>query len=262
MAKPQDTCDVQCKRKAVTALLPFAVWQERSGDHRMKDALLAVVTLFGSTTSLWHPIVPIISTLFNAASPEVVITTSPHVPWDRVPNGVSVVGVWARATSAVEYTDETGRRVVDALLQIASIGFLRPHVPRSSWLWLNKRPSLPPICLGRSMGTKKHVVRRVRKLRDIGTLKSYLLLVWSEWDPIGSPQCLSAMQSVISRELRGAGMRGHRKDLANRLDYVVGQLDRGLGHLQRYNLRIDENIVRGAKAGYKELRELLRRMDE
>ena len=57
-------------------------------------------------------------------------------------------------------------------------------------------------------------------------------------------------------------MRGHRKDLANRLDYVMGQLDRGLGHLQRYNLRIDENIVQGAKAGYKELRELLRRMDE
>ena len=262
MAASDDMFTVRCKRKAVTAFFPYAVWRERDGDHGMMDAFLAAAKVFGSTTTLWHPITPFIPTLFEVASSQAVVVAASHVPWHRGLDGANVVAAWAVATSEVTCTEDIERRVVDALLQIASVDSLRPHIPNDSWLWLNKRPTLPPVCLGRSMGTKKHVVRRVRELRDVETLKSYLLLVWSEWDPISSPMCLSEMQLAISRDLRGPDMRGHREDLINHLDQVLKQLERGLGFLRQYNLWIDEEDVQRAKGQYEKLREILRGLDE
>ena len=270
MAASEDTYIIECKRKAVTAFFPYAVWRERVGDSRMMDAFLTAAKVFGSKTSLWYPIVPFIPTLFGAATSQTVVETSPYVPWDRILDDPSVVAVWAEATTAVPDTEEVNRRVVDALLQIASVDFLRPHVPDDTWSWLNKRPTLPAECIGRSIGTKKHTVRRIRQLRDVETLKSYFLLVWSEWDPIGSPKlnptasskCLSEMQFAISRDLRGPKMQEDRKQLVEHLDYVLGQLERGAGYLKRSKPRIDEDDVQRAKAQYKKLRETLEGLDE
>ncbi|KAF9778945.1 hypothetical protein BJ322DRAFT_463948 [Thelephora terrestris] len=170
--------------------------------------------------------------------------------------------MWAAAISRVTPTEEVERRVVDALLQIASVDSLRPHIPNDSWSWLNRRPVLPPICLGRAMGTKKHVVRRVKELGDVEILKSYLILVWSEWDPINSPQSLSEMRLAISRDLRGVEKRVHREELVNHLDRVLKQLDLGLGYLRQYNLWIDEEDVQRAKGQYAKLKGILQGLDE
>ncbi|KAF9780489.1 hypothetical protein BJ322DRAFT_295883 [Thelephora terrestris] len=273
MARRSDPYEIECKRKAITALFPYAVWRERDMKHEMMDAFLTVFLVSNPTTSLWHPIVQFIGTLFKALSPQAIVVTSPHVPWYRVADDESVVTAWAAATLAIQYTEvvdreiieEVERRVVDALLQIASVDSLRPHVPDDSWSWLNKRPSLPPVCLGRSMATKKHVVRRVGELEDVEILKSYLVLVWSEWDPIGSPKldpagshrCLREMQLVISRNFRGDGMQAHRKDLVDHLVRVLGQLGRGLEDLKEGKPWIDEDDVERAKVQYLKLRDVL-----
>jgi hypothetical protein len=261
MAESEDIFTVRCKRKAVTAFFPYAVWRERDGEHKMMEAFLAAAKVFDSTT-LWHPIVPFIPALFRAASPQAVVIASPNVPWHRGLNEASVVDMWAAAISRVTPTEEVERRVVDALLQIASVDSLRPHIPNDSWSWLNRRPVLPPVCLGRAMGTKKHVVRRVKELGDVETLKSYLILVWSEWVPISSPQSLSEMRLAISRDLRGVEKRVHREELVNHLDHVLKQLDLGLGYLRQYNLWIDEEDVQRAKGQYAKLKGILHGLDE
>ena len=263
MAASEDMFTVRRKRKAVTAFFPYAVWRERGGDHWTMGAFLAAVKVFDSTTSLWHPIALFIPTLFEVASSQAVVVASPHVPWHRGVQDTDVVAAWAAATSAVTCTRGVERRVVDALLQIASVDPLRPHIPDDSWSWLNKRPYLPPVCLGRSMGTQEQVVCRVGELRDVETLKSYFLLVWSEWGPFISPPSLLAMRSAISRDLRGTEMRGHREDLVNHLDRVLGQLGQGSVHLnEQYDLWVDEEDVQRAKGQYEKLRGILRGLDE
>ena len=270
MATSENAYGIQCKRKAVTALFPYAVWRERvQGDSTMMDAFLTAFAVFGPGTTLWHPILPSIPRLFNAASSHAVVVVSPHVPWDRVPDDKSVVVAWAAATSAVQPTEQVERRVVDALLQIASVNRLRQHVPDGHWSWLNKRPSLPPVCRGRSIGTKTHAADWIGALGDTKTFTSYLLLIWSEWDTIGSPkldpagsaQCLSEMQWVISWYLRGPETQGHREELVKRLDHILKQLDEGLVYLRLYKLWIEEDDVQWAKAQYGELREVLLGMD-
>lgn len=80
------------------------------------------------------------------------------------------------------YSEEVGRSVIDALLQIASEDSLRPHIPVGVWVWLKRQPYLPPVCAGWYLGTSSDIVHHIRGLGDIEILKSYFLLVWSEWD--------------------------------------------------------------------------------
>jgi len=263
MAK-QDPYKIQSKRKAVTAFFPYAVWRERDGESRMIDAFLGAARTSGSRMSLWRAIKPFVPTLFNAASPRTIVLTSPHVPWHSdLHDKKNVVTRWAAAAAAlaVPYTAEIGQSVTDALLHIASVDALQPYIPISSWSWLNKRPSLPPICLGRPRGTKKCVVRRVRKLGDIEILKSYFLLVWSEWDSIGWSDGAAEMRDSIRKEFGGIGMGHHREDLVKRLDHILGELDRGLGYLKQHKLWIDEDDVRRAKEQYGKLKEVLLEVD-
>ena len=107
---------------------------------------------------------------------------SPYIRWDWLTCRGGLVQLWATAVSAVPDTEEVASSVVDTLLQIASQRDLLPHIPADTWLWLTKRPHLPPICLGRNAGTYAHVVKAVRALKDVEVLKSYFLLVWSEWN--------------------------------------------------------------------------------
>ena len=261
MTESGDPYQTQSKRKALTAFFPYAVWMEKGGECRMMDAFLSATKVSGPGTSLWGAITPSISTLFEAASDQTVVLTSHRVPWDREPDAIRAVTRWASAASAVPYTDEIGPIVVDALLSIASVDCLRPHIPVDIWSWLNKRPTLPYVCFGRSVGTKKHVVRYVRKLKDVEILKSYFLLVWSQWDHITHQEALSEMRLAIKQDFKGAEMEVHRKDLVKHLDYVLRHLNRGLGYLRQHKLWIEQDDVQRAKVQYQRFMQDLLQMD-
>ena len=142
--------------------------------------------------------------------------------------------------------------MVDTLLQIASMDSLQPHFPVGVWVLLKKLPSLPSFCMGRFLGTTECVVRRVRDLGDVEILKSYFLLVWSEWDILHSGG-LPVVRGSIREDFSGIGMGRHREDLIERLDHVLGQLDEGSGHsLQPQRI----------KREYKELKEILLEVDQ
>jgi len=269
------------KRKAISSLFPYVLWQDRVGQEDMFDTLLRAVMTSNSEQFIWHCVKPYIPRLSNELSPpslnQVIVLASPHVSWHNLPHIEPIrsssewprpirlnllrsepVARWAAAVSAVPYTDMVGQSVVDALLQIASVRSLRPHIPVGIWSWLKKRPSLPPECSGRSMGTSGDVVRHVRALGDIEVLKSYLLLVWSEWDPISSvPEGLAEMQIAIREDFSGIGMGHHRGDLIERLDHVLGQFDRGLGHFKEHKPRIHDGNIQWTKGQYGELKEVL-----
>ena len=262
MVESRNSFIIQSKRKAVTAFFPYAVGREQDGDHRMMDAFLGAVRAAGSTMHLWRAIRPFIPTLFKQASPQTIVLTSPHVPWHSELRDENVVFRWAAAASEITYTDDIDRSVVDALLHIASIDSLRPQIPTGIWTWLNKRPSLPPVCFGRSMGTKRNVVCRVRELGDTEILKSYLLTVWSEWDYIVEGSSRTEMQISIREDFSGIGLGHHRKDLVEQLDHVLRQLDRGSGYLKQSKLWIDEDDVRRAKRQYQMLKEVLVEVDK
>jgi len=265
-----DPCKIQSKRKAVTAFFPYAVRREREGSFAEIEAFLSAIKASSSTMSLWRPIMPFIPALFHAAaaSPLTVLLTSPHVPWDDKDyesHAEAAVTIWAIAASAVSLDDpcpeEVEQRVVDSLLYIASVDALRPLIPRDTCSWLNRRPSLPPLCQGRSSAKTKHVVRWVRGLKDPEILTSYLALVWSEWDPIHPRVDLSEMRMTISRSFMGVNMRDHREYLIRHLDRVLKELDRGLGYFKQSKLWTNEDDIQLAKAQYGELMEKLLELD-
>jgi len=248
------------KPKAVIALLPYAVRQERVGGHRMSDAFSRVARAPMVETFMAQSI----ATLLSEAGPDypnlLVTFMSPYAYWG-LGSDTSTVTRWAEAVLAVPYTEEVGQSVVDALLQIAPDDDLRPYIPVDVWALLKKRPSLPPICEGRTRGTKDSIVRRVRELGDVDILESYLLLVWSEWDFLFS-EGLAEMGTSIREDLSGIGM-GHRREfLVKRLDHVLGQLDRGFEHLSQHNPSLDEDHIPIAKGQYEELKEVLLEVDK
>ena len=247
------------ERKAICALLPYAVWQQRDGKCEMLDALLRVIG--ASAGLMWTYVGPFIPMLFNEASPQAIVLVSRHVDWERLNDCEDLIPQWAAAALAVPYTAVVGQSVVDTLLHIASIDSLRPHIPVSIWAWLEKRPSLPPVCLGRSYGTKGDVVRHVRALRHIGILKSYLVLVWSEWGRIDQDGGLTEMQISIREDFSGIGMGRHREDLIKRLDFILRRLDWGLGYFKEHLQTISEQDIRGAKEQYTVLKAALLEVD-
>jgi len=215
---------------------------------------------------IWHRVEQYIAAPSNnPSSPplnQVILFGSPHVSWDDGRCNENMVTRWGAAASAVAYTEEVGQSVVDVLLQIATVDSLRSHIPVDIWVCLKKRPTLPPECSGRSKGTERDVVRHVRALGDIEVFKSYLLLVWSEWDPVSSlSEGLAEMQIAIREDFSGIGMGRHRGDLIERLDHVLGQLDRGLEHFKEHKPGLLERNIPCAKGQYGELKEVLLEVD-
>ena len=270
MVEATDPDAIRRKRKAICALFPYAVYLARDGQEWMAYSFTRVARASDSEHGrfMWRRVEPYILPLFddpNAHSlNSVIILVSPYMPWSNALVGRDVyknaATGWAAAVSAAPYTEEVGQDVVDVLLQIASIDSLRPHIPVDIRARLMKQPSLPPKRFGRSVGTHGDVVYRVRALGDVGILKSYLLLVWSEWNWIWSAG-LDEMHSSIREEFSGIGMRCYREDLIKRLDHILGQLDRGLGHLQQHKPRIDEDGIETAKEDYGELKRVLLEVD-
>jgi len=131
--------------------------------------------------------------------------------------------LWIDAASALPYSDRVCQSVVEALLRMADSDHLRPHIPALAWDWMKKRPLISPTDLWDGLGTSEHVVRTVQKLRDVGLITSYLLVVWLRWNFL-SIEGYTAMLDLIRGELGGIGAVGHRADLIRRLDGVLSLL--------------------------------------
>ena len=378
---------IYSKRKALSALFPYAVSLEQYRGGEMVDAILCAARASNAGSFMWHHVSPFITTLFDRESPslnQIIVLASPHVPWSEISNKKSRVTRWAVAVSALPYTEAVGQSVVDALLQIASIDSLRPCIPISIWAWCNyggqppplppintiapdtlgslniyrqhslsslisshisqpysevlrrylssrsssisipptmmpgpiithaptiypiastvmlpttmpaphmnnvypstttistspiiiptaqnirkmthwEQLSLPPGCLGRSKGNGGAIVHHVRELGDIRILKSYFLLVWSEWDHIDDESGgFVEMQISIQEDFSGIMMQYHREDLIKRLDDVLEQLDQGFTYLVQYKPGIHEHNIQIAKGQYGELKRVLLEVD-
>ena len=256
MAEAGDLDQLRSKRKAITTFLPHAVRQEMSGQPEMLDAFLHAARASRMLQFRWPRAEQSANVILSKATPRAIVHASSHIPWSWLKDGGDLVRRWGVATSAVPYTEEVAKSVVDTLLQIAYKSELLPHIPVDAWSWLTTRPPLPPVCYGRCIGTAPHIIRTVRGLKDIEILTSYLLLAWSEWDYLqyGS---VDEIRSSMRMDFAGAGMSCHRADLLKRLDYVLGQLDRGLSYLRQHNPDLREGDFRYMKLQYGQLRETL-----
>lgn len=261
MVKAANPIPIRSKHKAISVLFPYLIRLERLGEHEILGAFLYAARV--SKGVMWIRTGPFVSSLFNEASPETIVLVSPHVNWRGVGDHENAISRWVEAAMVVPYTGEVGQSVVEALLHIASFDSLRPLIPTSIWAWLKKQPTLPPECLGRPMGTKGAVVRHVRELGDTEILKSYLLVIWSEWDHISDQSGgLAEMQTTIQEDFGGIGMWRHREDLIKRLDHILKQLDWGLGHLGHHKPSLHEDDIQRAKEQYSELKRVLLDVDE
>ena len=119
---------------------------------------------------MWSCIKPLVVTLLSECShvslKQDTIFVSPHLPWwsGNFEDDNHLVQLWAAATLAVPSADGINQNIVYTLLQTASNGTLRPHIPTSVWSLLNKRLSLPPICYGHSMRSHQKVVQMIQAL--------------------------------------------------------------------------------------------------
>jgi len=246
---------------AVTAFLPYAVRQEQNGRRGALDALLRVKNVTKPSHFMEPWVEPFVAALLNEEGPisakRAAILASSHMPWVHFTNGERLVQLWASAVLAVPYTEKIGQIVTDALLKIAGSPLL-PYIPSGMWLWLGKRPSLPPDCAERRWGSAEEVVRTVRVLGNVGTLTLYLLLVWSEWDYVLG---LEEMCVSIREVLGGIWMGRHREDLSRRLDHILGQLDLGLEYLRQSKPGLSEDGIQRMKAEYGRLKEVLLEVD-
>jgi len=254
MADAEDRRPLYFKRKQIIAFLPYAVWQEQDGKPEMLDTFLRAARGSRSLWFSWYRVRRSIVTLLSEASPRTTVLVSPYLSLDFGIGNESLIQQWAAAVSAVQYTEEVGQSVVDALLQIGGERTQLLHIPTNIWSWLTKRPSLPPVCLGRRVGTREYTVEAVRALKDIEILKSYFLLVWSEWD--GLPQDgVIAMCNSIREDFSGIEMSDNRAELIQRLDHVLEQLGQGSEYLEQHNPNPSGHSQR--KRRYTKLREML-----
>ena len=211
---------------------------------------------------MWRHIRPCIASWFDESSPppsnEAIIFATPSADWGWGPVAENAVARWGAAVLATSHSDEVGRSVVDALLQIACVDSLRPRIPIEIWAWLKKLPPLPPVCRGRNYATRSDFVHHIRGLGDIEILRSYFLLVWSEWEAL---PYVGSMEVAIRGEFCGIAMWWHRKDLTERLDRVLEQLDRGLEYFNQHKPAITEAYIAHVKGHYEQLKEALAELD-
>ena len=255
----------QSRRKAISALFPYAVRLAQGGQQGMIGTIVHIASKLPYGEFIWDRIFPSITFLFDDSSPpsldQATVFAAPYANWNWKSYPQSAVSRWAAAVLAIPYSEAVGQSVVDTLLQIASNDSLRPHIPVEIWAWLKRRPSLPPVCQGRSCGKTGTIVDHIRGLGDIEILKSYFLLIWSEWDDIMFSG-VDAMEISIREKFCGIEMWRHRNDLTERLDYVLEQLGRGVEHLKQHHPRISEDYISDMEWKYKQLKEVLAEVDK
>ena len=260
MLTAEDSQSLRSGRKAITALFPYAVRQERNGQHEMIAIFLRAARASNFTGFMWHHVRPFVNTLLDKADPRTILLISPHVPWDSWIGRGDLIRPWIAALPKVPYTEEVGEGVVDTLFQIAAEDELLPQVDISVWSWLNKKPPLPPTCLGRAFGSYSHVVKAVRELKDVEILKSYLLIVWSEWDSLW-PRGFDEMCVSIREDFGGIGMGHHRAELTQRLDQVLERLILGFEYLSQHNPYLEEHDLRTMQVQYAAFKTILEEVD-
>ena len=251
------------KHKAISTLFPYAIRLEQGGQQEMVDAILLAAKVSVRILE-WPQLWVHISPVFDGCSPpslnRVIALFFPYIPWYyNCPDPGNSVSRWVAAASAIRYSEEAGPSVVNALLRISASESLRSHIPADIWAWLEQRPSLPPVCIGRLVGSWRSIIRHVRGLGDIEILKSYLLLVWSEWDSLSSPD---EMEVLIREDFGGIGMWYHRDDLVKHLNHVQEQLDRGLEHFKQHKPRTKESSIHERKEQYEQLKNVLLEVDK
>ena len=260
MARAEGPYEIRSKFKAIVALFPYAAWRQRGGDHRMVEAFLGVFNVPDVVPFMGRSITMLLGDVCPGYPNWVVTLVSPHIDWWGWGLDGNTVAWWAAAALTTPYTEEVGRSVVDTLLQIASVDGLSPYIPVDIWAWLKKQPSLPPVCEGRILGTRNHVIRKVQKLGDVDILTSFLLLVWSEWNPHIWRSCAD-MCTSIREDLAGTEMGHHREVLIERLEHVLGQLDRGSEYLTQRGPSINDDDIRDMREEYRILKEVLLEVD-
>lgn len=222
----------------------------------MLDTFLRAARASRMLYFVWSRVNRLSGTLLTQASSRAIVLASPHIPWYLLTDRADLVRLWAKATLEVPYTEEVAQSVVDTLLQIASRSKLLEHIPVGLWSWLAKRPTLPPVCSGRYFGTYQHVVMAVRERKDVEIIKSYLLIAWSEWDALWN-EGFDEMCTSIREDFGEMGIGHHQEDLIQRLDHILGELDRGLEHLQQRNPILKEYDFQLMSYQYRRLRSIL-----
>ena len=271
----QDSDAILSKYKSITALFPYAVRRGQEGDSQLLDAFLCAVKYF-PYTSQWtrryiRQVIPKMlaegssNTLKRAA-----IIALPHLElaWLDSEDICAFIGSWTSAAEALEDEEGVCQAMVDVVLQMAFFHSVRAHITPKAWSWLNKRPSLPPRCRGRllcSIGS--NVLPAIRMRNDAKLLTSYLITMWSEWDCAGEwafeGMCEALWEEFCRVRDDGDGARDEvmlrecRKDLLERLNFVLGELGRGLEYLRMRHpdMQLDEFQV--IKERYRELRRIL-----
>lgn len=256
MAEAENSNELYSKYKAITTLLPYAVLQELNGKPEMLNMFLCAARASKMLWFRWYRIRQFVSPILSKATPHAIILISAHIPWSLLTDRGDLVRQWAVAISTVPYAEEVAQSVVDTLLQIAFEAPLLPRIPIDTWSWLTKRPPLPPVFLGRHLGTHQSIVDAIRGLNDIEVLKSYLLLTWSEWDTLRG-EGFNKMCTSIREDFGGVGMGRHRVDLIERLDHILGQLDRGLEYLNQHSPYVDEDNLQIMEQDYRGIKEVL-----
>ena len=232
----------------------------------MLDAFLCVVKYFPHT-SQWtrRYIRPVIPRLLAEGRPTALkraaILALPHLElaWLYSAEIHDFIELWISAADALDDADDVCQAVVDVLLQMAFFHSVRAHVTPKAWKWLNKRPVLPPRCRGRllcSIGS--NVLPAIRARNDIELLTSYLITMWSECDCAGE-WAFEGMCEALREEFCGDGdeVREFRKDLLARLNLVLGELSKGLGHLKVRHPDMQPDEFEVIRERYRELKRIL-----
>ena len=251
------------KRKAISALFPYAIRREQGGQHDIVDAITLAARASASIFT-WHPIWTNVTTVFDSSSPpslnRVIALALPYVFWYT--NGgcnEEVVVRWRAAVSTVPYSEEVGTSVAGGLLHILFYHpDLLPLIPVSMWAWLKNLPALPPVSSVRPRRPHPAAARYVRGLGDIEIFKSYLLLVWSEWEGVDG---IDEIETLIREDFGGIGMWCHRDDLIKRLDDVQRRLGSGLDYISWYREDIGERDIRVWVEQYRQLKSALVEMN-
>lgn len=230
MARVPDPYLLHPMFKSIGILFLYAIQRERCGERDLFDTILHFSSRRpGPKDPQRKPgaFTPFMflaqSEAFRNASPRAIVLISPYVMWSPSTGAEDLIPKWAAALSRVLYTEKVGQSVVDTLLQITGNPSLLPYIPTNVWSWLNRRPHLPRVHLGRQP-ENCCVVQTIRALNDIEILTSYLTLVWSEWHHL-RPDALAEMSVSIRADFSGIGIGCHRADLVQRLDYILRELD-------------------------------------
>jgi hypothetical protein len=87
LTKADDWDTLRRKRKAIAALFPYAVWQERDGQRATLDVFLHAAKTCKMDGFMWHRIQPFVGTPLNnvdhVSMKRAVVLASPYIPWGK-----------------------------------------------------------------------------------------------------------------------------------------------------------------------------------